>query len=91
MSPIKVIICDAKGRVGRTLVGCAQSDPELQLVGEIDQGDDLAKVIARTDVIVDFSVREATATVAKLAADHKRRWSSVPPATAKAKGKRSVG
>jgi 4-hydroxy-tetrahydrodipicolinate reductase len=58
--------------MGRTLVGCAQSDPELQLVGEIDQGDDLAKVIARADAIVDFSVREATATVAKLAADHKK-------------------
>ena len=58
--------------MGRALVGCAQSDPELQLVGEIDQGDDLAKVIARADAIVDFSVREATATVAKLAADHKK-------------------
>jgi 4-hydroxy-tetrahydrodipicolinate reductase len=58
--------------MGRALVGCAQSDPELQLVGEVDQGDDLAKVIARADAIVDFSVREATATVAKLAADHKK-------------------
>ncbi|MGA2138676.1 MAG: 4-hydroxy-tetrahydrodipicolinate reductase [Verrucomicrobiia bacterium] len=72
MSPVKVIICGAKGRMGRALVGCAQSDPELQLVGEVDQGDDLAKVIARADAIVDFSVREATATVAKLAADHKK-------------------
>jgi len=44
----------------------------LQLVGEIDQGDDLARIIARADAIVDFSVREATATVAKLAADHKK-------------------
>jgi len=58
--------------MGRALVGCAQSDPELQLVGEVDQGDDLGKVIARADAIVDFSVREATATVAKLAADHKK-------------------
>jgi 4-hydroxy-tetrahydrodipicolinate reductase len=56
--------------MGRTLVSCAHGDPELQLVGEVDQGDDLSKVIARADVVVDFSVREATAAVAKLAADH---------------------
>jgi len=58
--------------MGRTLIACAQGDPELQVVAEIDQGDDLVKVISRADAIVDFSVREATATVAKLAAKHKK-------------------
>ena len=72
MSPVNIIICGAKGRMGRTLVACVQSDPELQLAGETDLGDDLAKIIGRADAIVDFSVREATATVAKLAADHKK-------------------
>jgi 4-hydroxy-tetrahydrodipicolinate reductase len=72
VSPVNIIICGAKGQMGRTLVACAQSDPELQLAGEIDLGDDLAKVIGRADAIVDFSVREATVMVAKLAADHKK-------------------
>lgn len=72
MTPIKVIICGSRGRMGRTLVACVQGDPELQLAGEIDQGDDLAKVIAQADVVVDFSVREATGAVAKLAAAHKK-------------------
>ena len=58
--------------MGRSLIAGAQGDPELQVVGEIDQGDDLAKVIARADAIIDFSVREATVTVAKLAAEHKK-------------------
>src|SRR2546430_17079547 len=58
--------------MGRTLVSCAQGDPELNLVGEIDQGDDLAKIIAQADAIVDFSVREATASGAKLAAQHRK-------------------
>ena len=70
MSPVKVIICGAKGRMGRSLITCAAEDPELQVVAEIDQGDDLARVIARSDAIIDFSVREATAAVARLAADH---------------------
>lgn len=72
MSPLKVIICGSKGRMGQTLVSCARGDPELQLVGEIDQGDDLARIIAPADAIIDFSVREATATIGKLAADHKK-------------------
>ena len=72
MTPTKIIICGSKGRMGQTLVACMRSDPELQLVGEIDLGDDLAKVIARGDVVVDFSVREATAALAKIAAEHKK-------------------
>jgi len=58
--------------MGRSLIACAQGDPELEIVAEIDQGDDLAKVISRADAIIDFSVREATVAVAKLAADHKK-------------------
>jgi 4-hydroxy-tetrahydrodipicolinate reductase len=58
--------------MGRSLIACAQSDPELQLVAEIDQDDDLANVIARADVLVDFSVREATGPVATLAAEYKK-------------------
>jgi len=72
VSPVKIIICGSKGRMGRTLIACAQGDPELQIVAEVDQGDDLAKVIARADVLIDFSVREATASVARLAAEHKK-------------------
>jgi 4-hydroxy-tetrahydrodipicolinate reductase len=72
MSPVKVIICGAKGRMGQTLIACAKSDPELQLAGEVDLGDDLAKIIGRSDVVVDFSSHEATAMIAKMAADHKK-------------------
>ncbi len=72
MKPVRVIICGAKGRMGQTLVACVKSDPELQLTGEIDAGDDLGKVIAGGDVVVDFSVREATAGIAALAARHRK-------------------
>jgi 4-hydroxy-tetrahydrodipicolinate reductase len=72
MNPVRVIICGAKGRMGQTLVACAKTDPELQLAGEIDLGDDLAKIVSRGDAVVDFSVHDATAMIAKLAADHKK-------------------
>ncbi|MCX7887050.1 MAG: 4-hydroxy-tetrahydrodipicolinate reductase [Verrucomicrobiae bacterium] len=70
MKPIRVIICGAKGRMGRTLVSCVQADRDFELAGEIDLGDDLAGVIANGDVVVDFSVREATLPIAMLAAAH---------------------
>jgi 4-hydroxy-tetrahydrodipicolinate reductase len=72
VSVVKVIICGAQGRMGRTLVTCAQGDPELKLVGEVDQGDDLSRMISQADVLVDFSVRQATMQVAQLAAEHKK-------------------
>ena len=72
MKPVRVIICGSKGRMGQALVASAKANPELQLVGEIDAGDDLSQVIDRCDVIVDFSFREATGKIAKLAAEHKK-------------------
>jgi len=72
MTPVKIIVCGSKGRVGQTLVACAKTDPELRLVGEIDQGDDLSKVIAVSDAVVDFSTHEVTAAIARLAAQYKK-------------------
>jgi 4-hydroxy-tetrahydrodipicolinate reductase len=72
VNPVNVIICGAKGRMGRALVSAVSSDPELRLAGEIDQGDDLMTVIATGDVVIDFSVREATAAIARIAANHKK-------------------
>ena len=72
MTPVKIIICGSKGRVGQMVVACTKADSELQLVGEIDQGDDLSKVVAGCDALVDFSVRETTAAIARLAAQHKK-------------------
>jgi 4-hydroxy-tetrahydrodipicolinate reductase len=72
MTSVKIIICGSKGRMGQTLIACAKTDPELQLVGEIDLGDELSKIVAGGDAIVDFSAHEATVAIAKLAAQHKK-------------------
>jgi len=72
MNPVRVIICGSKGRMGQVLVASVKADPELQLAGEIDLGDDLGKVIDRCDAVVDFSSRESTSAIANLAAQHKK-------------------
>jgi 4-hydroxy-tetrahydrodipicolinate reductase len=72
VSTTKVIITGAKGRMGQALLQCAARIPELQVVAGIDLGDDLAKVIAGTDAVIDFSFHHATPDFAELCAKHRK-------------------
>jgi 4-hydroxy-tetrahydrodipicolinate reductase len=56
--------------MGRALVACAAHIPELQVAGEIDQGDDLRSIIGQGDVVIDFSSHSATPGIAALCAEH---------------------
>jgi 4-hydroxy-tetrahydrodipicolinate reductase len=68
----RIIITGSKGRMGRALLACALHYPDLQIVGQIDQGDDLQKVIGQGDVVIDFSSHNATPAIATLCAAHKK-------------------
>src|SRR6266540_3704098 len=68
----KLIIHGSKGRMGQTLLACAARLPEIQVVGQVDQGDDLGSVIAQSDVVVDFSLPSATPAVTALCARHRK-------------------
>jgi 4-hydroxy-tetrahydrodipicolinate reductase len=68
----KVIITGAKGRMGQALLACAAQQAELQVVGQIDQGDELKPVIGRGDVVIDFSSHNATAGIAALCAQFQK-------------------
>ena len=72
MNPTKIIITGAKGRMGQTLVACAERHPELQVAGQIDLGDDLLPLIKEVDVVVDFSFHDATAQFAAVCAEHRK-------------------
>lgn len=64
----KIIITGAKGRMGKALVACAPNHAGLEVIGQIDQGDDLTAVIGRSDVVIDFSLHSATPGIAELCA-----------------------
>lgn len=72
MNPTKLIIAGAKGRMGQMLVTCAERIPDLQVVGQIDLGDDLLPLIKEADVVIDFSFHDATAGFASVCARHKK-------------------
>ena len=65
----RLIITGSKGRMGKMLLACAAANPELQVVGEIDQGDNLRGIIDHADVVIDFSSHSATAALAALCAE----------------------
>ena len=68
----KVIITGSKGRMGRALLACAAHFPDVQVVGQVDQGDDVRAVVAQGDVVIDFSSHQATAAIAELCAEHRK-------------------
>ena len=68
----KIIITGSKGRMGQALVSCAKSFRDLQVVGQIDQGDDLSAVIAGSDVVIDFSLHSATPAIVELCVKNKK-------------------
>ena len=68
----RIIITGSKGRMGQALVSCAAKIPELQVVGQIDQGDDLGAIIGKCDAVIDFSFHSSTAGFAEMCAANKK-------------------
>ena len=66
----KIIINGFKGRMGQTLLACAAGMPTVQIVGQVDQGDDLGAIIGQCDAVIEFSFHNVTAGVVELCAKH---------------------
>jgi 4-hydroxy-tetrahydrodipicolinate reductase len=66
----KIIINGFKGRMGQSLLSCAAAMPSVQIVGQVDQGDDLGAIISSCDAVIEFSFHNVTAGVVELCAKH---------------------
>lgn len=64
-TPLKLLINGARGRMGQALISCATADPELEVVAQIDIGDDLQAALPDCQAIIDFTHADATASLAK--------------------------
>jgi len=58
--------------MGKALIACAPNFRELEIAARIDLGDDLNAVIARGDVVVDFSSPTATPGIADICSKHNK-------------------
>jgi 4-hydroxy-tetrahydrodipicolinate reductase len=68
----RIIIIGSKGRMGKTLIACAANFRELEIAGQVDNGDDLSFVIAKGDVVIDFSLHNATPAIVELCAKNQK-------------------
>ncbi|MGZ4962438.1 MAG: 4-hydroxy-tetrahydrodipicolinate reductase [Limisphaerales bacterium] len=68
----KVVITGAYGRMGMSLLRCAEQIPTIDVVGQIDMGQDLRELIEKTDVVIDFSYHEATLRFADICATNRK-------------------
>lgn len=68
----RTIIIGSKGRMGQALVACAKNFRDIEIVAQVDKGDDLPAKVPDADVIIDFSDHAATAGIAGLCARHKK-------------------
>lgn len=64
-----IIIAGSRGRMGQMLLTCASRIPDLDVVGQIDLGDDIRNCLDRSDVVIDFSFHNATLPIARLCAE----------------------
>ena len=72
MAKTKIIINGSKGRMGQALTACAARTPDIEIVGQIDAGEDIRPILPGCDVVIEFSFHAATAPVAALCARHKK-------------------
>ncbi len=68
----RVIIIGSQGRMGQALIACAANFRELEIVGQVDAGDDLGAVISKGDVVIDFSSHNATPAIVELCAKNQK-------------------
>jgi 4-hydroxy-tetrahydrodipicolinate reductase len=68
----RTIITGANGRMGQALISCAKNFRALEIIAAINRGDDLQAVIAKTDVVIDFSSPSATPGIVDLCAKNRK-------------------
>ncbi len=69
---IRLLLTGSKGRMGQAVLACALQQPEFQIAGTVDLGDDPRAFIDAADVVVDFSAHSVTPGLAALCAEHRK-------------------
>ncbi len=66
---LKILLSGAKGRMGQAICSIA-NDHGCEITHPVDLGDDPAESITNCDLVIDFSLRDATRPLAELAGEH---------------------
>ena len=61
-----------QGPHGPVVAGLRGGDAHVQIVGQVDQGDDLGAILDQCDAVIEFSFHNVTPAVAALCAKHRK-------------------
>ena len=70
VSPVRVMLIGAAGRMGRTVLDLAQSDGEIEIAAQCDLGDSFEPAMKNCDVAIDFSQADSIDEVCSAALQH---------------------
>ena len=68
MEQLRICLIGAKGRMGKAVTTAAAKDPSLTIVAGIERGSALAPALDDCEVVIDFSLADATAAVCRACA-----------------------
>jgi len=63
VSPVRVLLIGAAGRMGKTISDLASSDPKIDITERCDLGDPIEPAMKNCDVAIDFSHAAATTEI----------------------------
>src|SRR6266849_4464580 len=69
-APVRVLLVGVAGRMGKTIVNLAKSDPNIQIVAQCDLGDAIEPAMTKCDVAIDFSHPNAIEGICCAALQH---------------------
>jgi len=69
---LKILLSGAKGRMGQAIIAASANEKDCEIISAIDLGDDPQDHIKNCDVVIDFSFRDVTASLAKLCVEHNK-------------------
>ncbi len=64
MSPLRILINGARGRMGQAILAACKEDPAVFVSAEVDAGDDFAAALEKADTVIDFSHHSLTDGIA---------------------------
>jgi 4-hydroxy-tetrahydrodipicolinate reductase len=67
---VRIMLIGAAGRMGKTVLDLAQSDPEIEIGARCDLGDSIDPVMKNCDVAIDFSQADSVGEICRAASQH---------------------
>jgi 4-hydroxy-tetrahydrodipicolinate reductase len=69
---IKICVSGSKGKMGSSIVRLAKDDPDLEVAGQFDVGEDADAPISACDCLIEFTSPEATIEHLAMCEKHKK-------------------